>query len=679
MDTHGKALTDVTVTDGKTKLFTDSHGLVNIETTADTLYLSKLGYEKRAINTKDINSLIYLQEKPIVLSTVKVIRHFESPFSSALDKITLAVDDQSNSSASMDALLKESSLHTSESSLIGETKTVSLLGNLSRHTLIILDNVPLNPQGEALDLSSLPLQNVKRIELVKGNASVYAGSSAIGGIIYLFTDDVNTAFPLSVGHETAFGSFNQLKHLYTYEQLATALSYKVTLSQQSGDNNFTYKSRPWWNLDGTLKRDNNSKQQQNISLKISSAINNLNWQYKLDKDDVYKQLPGPVNFLSIYAKAYLTGQNLKHNLSLSFEQQGFNNNLLLWQSEDNTEYNNTKAPNPVYNSLYRQTHTQNGLKNQLDYTYAFVKASLGCEFSTQAYKRKDVLYPALSIPQHDRSQSAVSLQASAVNDFYLFSNSFQTGLRIDKVTDFGSFTSWRVEDVIKKEGILDWNSGFYLGNGYSLPSFYDLYWKGDAQSLGNPDLKPETSVGYGVWMGLSYQENNLKATYYHSEVSQLIQWRQTYLYGTAWKPMNIGKAELKNWEFSLTAKPLTWLNLNSSLTFTKATDKDKNAYLTYTPQSKWNTDLMLIYQGFNLKFIRECTGRQWTTPDNLIDPLAPVSLYHSALAYNYAFHKFNTNLSLRLNNLFDKQYEVYAYVPQPGFNWICGISIRYDL
>lgn len=679
LDKAGKAIPDVTITDGKHKLFTNSTGQATLNSNADSLYLSKLGYEKLALNINAISNIIYLKEKPIVLGTVKVIRQYEPSYNNALDKITLEVDDQATASAPLEALLKESSVYSIDSSLLGESKAVSILGGLSRHTLIVLDNVPLNAQGESMDLATLPLQNVKRIEIVKGNSSLYAGSSAIGGIVYLFTDNVNNAHPLRLEQETSFGSFNQTRQAYTYEQQAQMLSYKVSLNRLSGDNDFIYKPRPWWNLSESLKRENNYKQQQNVSLKISSAQDFLNWQYKLDKDDVYRQLPGPVNFLDIYAKAYLTGQSLRHSFNLGLQRNSFGNNLLLWQNEDNTEYNNTNAPNPVYSTQYRQTHVQKGLKNKFDYTYATIKSSLSCEFSSQSYQRKDVLYPLLSLPKYTRRQQAVSLQASTDNEFQLFTNSLQTGFRLDKVTGFGTFTSWRIEDVIKREGILNWDSGIYIGNGYSLPSFYDLYWKGDAQSLGNPDLEPETSVGYGGWTGLSYAQNTCKVSYYHSEVTKLIQWRQTYLYGTAWKPMNIGKAELINWEFSLALNPLKWLNLNSSLTLTDAKDKNRDAYLTYTPNSKWNSDLSFSHLGANLKLMHEQIGKQWLTPDNLIDPIKAVNLFHSAIGYNYAYHKFNANVNLRLNNLFDKQYEVYAYVPQPGFNWLCGISLRYDL
>jgi outer membrane cobalamin receptor len=678
-DTEGKPLEDVLISDGRMAVFSYPDGSFNFEAQTDSLSFSRLGFERKILNLNAIHSTVILEAKPIILSTVRVTEHYEPGFGSALDKTILSPDSATPASGAAELLMQESAIHTSGTHLLGEDQTLSLLGNLDRHTLIILDGVPLNPHGRAVDLANLPLDSIKRIEIVKGNASLYGGASAIGGIVYLYTDDVSTAHPVKLEQESAYGSFNQLQNRLAYDQLSPVFSFKVALNRLSSDNDFTYKPRPWWNLSGKLTRHNNRKEQQSTTLEMSSALGKANLRYWLDAEQFYRQLPGPVNFLDIYKNAYLTGQSLHHNSTLGWQAKRFSEDLIFWQHDDGTEYNNNNAENPVYPTHYRQEHTALGVKHHAEYSYAFLKPALEWELSRQSYELNDLLYPSLSIKNTSRIQKSLAFQTRAENDFSVYTNQFQAGLRWDKVTDFESFYSWRLEEVLTRDGLIQIKAGGYFGSSFSLPSFYDLYWKGDAQSLGNPDLEPETSLGWNAWTQISYASYSFKAAYYSSEVKKLIQWRQTYLYGTVWKPVNIGKASIRNWEFSAKANPLAWFKLESSLTLTSAKDEDLHANLTYTPEAKWNTGITLSRSGFSLVLEHNYTGRQWSTPDNLIDPIPSLKLFNASLGYSRTFGKFNGQLSFSLNNLFDRQYEIYAYVPQPGFNWMSSLALKYEM
>jgi outer membrane cobalamin receptor len=678
-DEKGNPVRDVTVSDGYLVVFSKADGSFSIKTDSDSIIVSKLAYEQRSILLKNLTDVIILKEKPIILNTVQVIERFETPHSNALDKSIVDTDADKLSSATSDLLLRESAFHTSGTRLSGETQTLSLLGNLSRHTLFMLDNVPLNPNGEPFDLSTIPWENIKRIEIVKGNASLYGGASAIGGIVYLFTDNIKTAHPLLLEQETALGSFGNLGGSFVMEQQSSLFSYRVSFSQKVADNDFKFQPPEWWTLNETLTRENNRKEQQSFSFQLSTILKALTVQYKADSDKIYRQLPGPYSFSGLYENAYLTGLNLRQNLSFGWQKGSLYDNLVIWQNEDQTKYNNTNASNPVYSSLYKQAHNSLGLKNQTDYDFSPFKASLGLEASRQTYELDDLLNPASSIPQTDRNQVSVSLKLRAEDMFLLDNNQAQAGVRIDEVTGFGTNTSWRFEDVYQWQGPVELQGGFTLGTGFSLPSFYDLYWKGDSQSLGNPDLEPEASMGGSLSLRAEYKGNSLKAAYYASKVDKLIQWRQTYLFGTQWKPVNIGKAGISNWEINLSTHPLEWLQFSSSVTFTKAVDLDLNKKLTYTPEAKWMTDLTLSQWDFTLNLNQDYTGRQWKTPDNLIDPLPEYFLYNVALGYSRSFGNISSNLYFRLNNVFDRYYEIYNYVPQPGMNWLSGISLKYEM
>ena len=60
-------------------------------------------------------------------------------------------------------------------------------GGESDYTLVLVDGVRQNSFGGGLDLSQVPLQDVERIEVLRGSQSALYGSDAIGGVIQIIT------------------------------------------------------------------------------------------------------------------------------------------------------------------------------------------------------------------------------------------------------------------------------------------------------------------------------------------------------------------------------------------------------------------------------------------------------------------------------------------------------------
>src|SRR4051812_17432648 len=70
----------------------------------------------------------------------------------------------------------------------GTVATASLRGAEARHTLVLVDGVPINNLNFGLPaLEHLSLADVERIEVVRGNVSSLYGSAALGGVIQIIT------------------------------------------------------------------------------------------------------------------------------------------------------------------------------------------------------------------------------------------------------------------------------------------------------------------------------------------------------------------------------------------------------------------------------------------------------------------------------------------------------------
>jgi vitamin B12 transporter len=69
----------------------------------------------------------------------------------------------------------------------GSVTSLFLRGGESRYTKVLIDGVPVNASGGFFDFSHLTTDNVERIEIVRGPASVLYGADAVSGIVQIFT------------------------------------------------------------------------------------------------------------------------------------------------------------------------------------------------------------------------------------------------------------------------------------------------------------------------------------------------------------------------------------------------------------------------------------------------------------------------------------------------------------
>ncbi|MGI8400448.1 MAG: TonB-dependent receptor plug domain-containing protein [Gemmatimonadaceae bacterium] len=69
----------------------------------------------------------------------------------------------------------------------GAVTSLFLRGGESRYTKVLIDGVPVNASGGFFDFSHLTTDNIDRIEIVRGPASVLYGADAVSGLVQIFT------------------------------------------------------------------------------------------------------------------------------------------------------------------------------------------------------------------------------------------------------------------------------------------------------------------------------------------------------------------------------------------------------------------------------------------------------------------------------------------------------------
>src|ERR1700688_2200623 len=122
----------------------------------------------------------------------------------------------------------------------GGTASIFLNGGNSNFTKVLVDGAPINPPGAAVDFSGLTLDNIDKVEIVRGAESAIYGTDAVSGVIQLFTHRGETRIPeFSIyGEGGSFASGRggaQLSGLLGAFDYAAAASYFQTDGQGPND------------------------------------------------------------------------------------------------------------------------------------------------------------------------------------------------------------------------------------------------------------------------------------------------------------------------------------------------------------------------------------------------------------------------------------------------------------
>ncbi len=125
-----------------------------------------------------------------------------------------------------------------QSGSFGAQTSVFLRGGESDYTKVLLNGVPVNQPGGAFDFAGLTTDNLERVEVLRGPASVLYGSDAVTGVVQLFTRDRRQPGMPALTLGTRGGTYG------TLESYASAVGGSARLGWSVGGS--------WATTDGTL-------------------------------------------------------------------------------------------------------------------------------------------------------------------------------------------------------------------------------------------------------------------------------------------------------------------------------------------------------------------------------------------------------------------------------------------
>jgi vitamin B12 transporter len=244
-------------------------------------------------------------------------------------------------------------------------------------------------------------------------------------------------------------------------------------------------------------------------------------------------------------------------------------------------------------------------------------------------------------------------------------HSFQANLRNDDNSRFGSHGTGYLGYAYQLAS--RWRAGASLGSAFKAPSFNDLYYPG----LGNPDLRPERSRNKEAFLRYDGGLHHFGAVVFDNQVSDLIAWMPIAPGSYTWKPANVNQASLRGVTLS-GASLVDGFRLDANLTLQQPEDGNSGKLLINRAERHGAVKLSRDLGAWKLAGEWVFSGKRYADAGNTLK-MGGYGLVNASA--DYALGK-EWSLQARINNLFDRQYELAQGYGTPGVN--AFLSVRYQ-
>lgn len=368
-----------------------------------------------------------------------------------------------------------------QSGSYGAVTSLFLRGGESRYTKVLIDGVAVNSPGGFFDFSHLTTDNIERIEIVRGPASVVYGADAVSGIVHIFTRNGERGQQVRAGARGgSFGSLNADADVsggndrMTYSAGAAAHRTSGTLPFNNQYNN------------GTLSSAVSLGNATTASARLSARYSAAEFHYPTDFTGQ------PVDSNAYRTQHRLTvGLDAKRQLLRSLEARVLaGSNEVSDLTEDLTEPFGGGTP---VRAFFRSRARRNTAEARLTFaTSGRVSASTGVAFERERERSSNSAGPLggelLTSDAFIASRSNVGYYAELLGSA-ADRLSLAASARLDDNSDYGNFTTYRLGaslGIIPRLRIRG-----SLSTAFNAPAFSQL--RPTLYTVGSPGLDPERS------------------------------------------------------------------------------------------------------------------------------------------------------------------------------------------
>ncbi len=232
--------------------------------------------------------------------------------------------------------------------------------------------------------------------------------------------------------------------------------------------------------------------------------------------------------------------------------------------------------------------------------------------------------------------------------------SLTLGVRHDNYSDFGDTTNPRI--AVVWNFLSNWDTKFLYGTAFRAPSFVELYNQNNTIELGNPDLKPEMIETFEVSLGYSAVDHtSVRGTYFHNDFEDKIQSVVDPSIPGFSRFKNTGGAEVNGIEAEIKTKLKKNLRAYTNYTYQYPVDKETDSRLPDVPSHKGNIGFnAFLYKHLNINANLFLSDERPRAEGDGRGPLPGYGLVDLTVILENIYHGFELRGSVY--NLFDKDY-----------------------
>ena len=574
--------------------------------------------------------------QPLDSITIKSSR-IDLPFKENSRTISIITSETINESPAtnlVELLQQEAGIDVRRQGIYGMQSDLYVRGGGFDQTLLLIDGIKVeDPQTGHHTLNiALPLEVIKRIEIIKGPAARIFGQNAFTGAINIVTKS-NDSIKNTAGFQ--LGSYNQQHAAAT---LGTRVGTTGLMGHASVNSSEGYRYNTDFNNQNFFVKSsfNTAVNPIEVLATFSERKFGGNQFYAIDAKEQYEETQSSLVGVSTTLQ--------KGNLKLSPQ--------LYWKRNQDMYLYIRNNP-----SVYRNLHISNKIGGQINAAYSSNIGVTG--FGIDLAK---VEMESNRLGHRNRWMGTLFVE----HRFSFLDNALDMtpGVSVGYFSDFetNAFPGIDIGYTINEQFRVYTNAGYT----YRTPTYNDLYYVG-SRDEGNENLVPEEAISQEL--GLKYFGDKISATvaFFNRDSDNLIDYTKDNE-ADKWKSNNLTSLNTRGVEVQLSAPfklgqynqsfNLGYTHLNEDLkavraNFSKYIINSLNHHLTARLKSQFTKNLT---HSFVYKFAERATGESYSVVDAQLKLLIP-----------------GLELTVTANNIFNTDYVETGIVPMPKGNVLFGI------
>jgi vitamin B12 transporter len=543
-----------------------------------------------------------------------------------------------------DVLRRVTDLNLVQNGGEGKAAAIVLRGGSPNQTLVMIDGVKVKSTtlGQ-FDFGGLSVEDIERIEIVKGPQSTMYGSEAMAGVVNIITKKGRGKLTAMISQE--YGSHNTYKTAGSASGGSDAYHYRLSASyydtdgisvakdgsEDDGYENITVSGK----LGATLK--------ENLTIEVTGKY----WDDESELDG-FDFVSGPVddpNFVQD-GEHYVVALRGALYLAEAWEQV-----LTVSRTEDDLELKDPiepTDPDAVFNNarIISRLHTVDWQNN-----YYFENGSVvtaGGEYRKESGENRGFF------------DEDVDIYAAYFNAKIKYEGlSLSGGVRYDDHETFGDEVTYRVAALDEPVEGTRFRASY--ATAFRAPTFNELFFPG----FGNPNLKPEESYSWEVGMEQDYSDKlTASIAYFEQHYDDLI-----ITIGPAFLPKNVAEARVRGVESSVIVRPMPPLALTAFYTYLDTKDKETGGRLNRRPIDKFSAAADYVAGGLSLHADYLYVGKRKDVAAGR--DLFAYNVVNLSGSYTWRF----LTVFGRVENVLDEDYEEAGGFGTPGVSAFGGVKL----